>query len=127
VNTTSQPLALLLYEKLMPGSQLVNRLTDLKYRVQTINEPSTLVECAEQAKPMLLIADLESSRNDTCPAIARLKQNPATSHLPVIGIIKEENSPLHTAAQAAGINLIVTEAAILNHLEPLLDQALMLE
>lgn len=127
MNTESQPLALVLYEKLMPGSQLVNRLTDLRYRVQTLNEPSTLVEWAEQAKPMLVIADLESSRNDTCPAISRLKQNPATSHIPVIGIIKQEDSHQNTSAQAAGVNLIVTEAAILNHLEPLLDQALTID
>ena len=32
----TQPLALVLYEKLLPGSQLVNRLQDLNYRVQAI-------------------------------------------------------------------------------------------
>ena len=73
----TQPLALVLYEKLLPGSQLVNRLQDLNYRVQTLSEATTLVECAEQAKPMLVLADLESSRKDVCPSIARLKQNPA--------------------------------------------------
>ena len=123
----TEPLALLVYENLLPGSQLVNRLQDLKYRVQTLNDPATLVECAEQAKPMLVLADLESSRNDVCPAIARLKQNNATSHLPVIGILKEEGGPLQTAAQAAGVTLIVTEAAILNHLPLLLERALQVD
>ena len=54
----TQPLALVLYEKLLPGSQLVNRLQDLNYRVQTVTEPSTLVECAEQSKPMLVFRRL---------------------------------------------------------------------
>ena len=43
----SEPLALVLYEKLLPGSQLVNRLQDLKYRVQTISDPAKLTESAE--------------------------------------------------------------------------------
>ena len=80
----TQPLALVLYEKLLPGSQIVNRLQDLNYRVQTIADAGRLVECAEQAKPMLVLADLESTRNDVCAALARLKQNAATRHLPVI-------------------------------------------
>ena len=37
----TQPLALVLYEKLLPGSQLVNRLQDLNYRVQTIADPAS--------------------------------------------------------------------------------------
>src|SRR5438445_9362650 len=34
------PLALVFYENLLPGSQLVNRLQDLGYRVQTIGDRS---------------------------------------------------------------------------------------
>ena len=34
----TQPLALFFTRRLMPGSQLVNRLQDLKYRVQTVND-----------------------------------------------------------------------------------------
>jgi len=123
----TQPLALVLYEKLLPGSQLVNRLQDLKYRVQTIAEAARLVECAEQAKPMLVLADLESSRKDVCPAIARLKQNEATQHLPVIAFGGENAAELHAEAKAAGVTLIVSEAAILNHLPQMLEQALQLE
>jgi CheY-like chemotaxis protein len=76
-----EPLALILYEKLLPGTQLVNRLQDLKYRVQTLGEAGKLVECAEQVKPMLVLVDLESGRNDVCAALGRLRQNPATQHL----------------------------------------------
>ena len=122
-----QPLALVLYEKLLPGSQLVNRLQDLKYRVQTISDPAMLVDCAEQAKPMVVLADLDSARHDVCAAIVRLKQNPATSHLPVIGYSHENAADLQAAAQNAGVALLVSDTAILTHLPQLLDQALQID
>ena len=74
----TQPLALVLYEKLLPGSQLVNRLQDLNYRVQTVPDTNLLVECCEQTKPMLVLADLRASQQDVCAVIMRLKHNPAT-------------------------------------------------
>lgn len=123
----TQPLALVLYEKLLPGSQLVNRLQDLNYRVQTVAEAERLVDCAEQAKPMLVLADLESSRKDVCPALVRLKQTPATQHLPVIAFSLEKSVELQDEARAAGATLVVTDTAILNHLPQFLDQALHIE
>jgi CheY-like chemotaxis protein len=123
----TQPLALVLYEKLLPGSQLVNRLQDLSYRVQTISEAATLVESAEQSMPMLVLADLESTRKDVCPAIARLKKHPATQHLPVIAFSTEPATDLQEAARAAGATLVVTDTAIVNHLAQFLDQALQVE
>ena len=123
----TQPLALVLYEKLLPGSQLVNRLQDINYRVQTLNDPALLIECAEQARPMLVLADLEPSRNDVCAAIARLKQNQATKHLPVIAFSADQPADLQKTAQEAGVTLLVSETAIMNHLPQLLEQALQVE
>jgi PleD family two-component response regulator len=123
----TQPLALVLYEKLLPGSQVVNKLQDLNYRVKAIADAERLVDCAEQAKPMLVLADLESSRNNVCAALARLRQNAATKHLPVIAFGGENVAELQAAAQAAGVTLIIGEAAMLNHLPEVLDQALQIE
>ena len=123
----TQPLAIVLYEKLLPGTQLVNRLQDLSYRVQTIASADRLVECAEQARPMLVLADLHSTRNDVCAALARLKQNEATKHLPVIAFSGQDTDELQAAAKAAGATLIVNEAAILAHLPQILEQALRVE
>ena len=122
----TQPLALVLYEKLLPGSQLVNRLQDLNYRVQTISDPSLLTQCAEQSKPILVVADLESTQN-VLNALGQLKQNPVTSHLPIIGFSKEDTPEKRNLAEKAGITLFVTEAAIMNHLTQLLQRALELE
>ena len=123
----TQPLALVLYEKLLPGSQLVNRLQDLKYRVQTTTDAAGLLECAQEAKPMLVLADLDSTNGDVCAALARLKQTESTKHLPVIAFSREENAELQNAARATGATLVVTEAGILSHLPQFLDQALQVE
>ena len=123
----TQPLALVLYEKLLPGSQLVNRLQDLSYRVQVLADAGRLLECAEQAKPMVVLADLASTRNDVCAALGRLRQNAATRHLPVVAFSEEGTGELAVAAQAAGATRVVSEAAILNHLPQILEQALQVE
>ena len=91
----TQPLALVVYEKLLPGTQLVNRLQDLNYRVRAVTDSNTLVTCAQQEKPMLVVADLESSRSDVCRVIAELKQDAATQHIPVIAIAREGDAVDH--------------------------------
>jgi CheY-like chemotaxis protein len=119
----TQPLALVLYERLLPGTQLVNRLQDLQYRVETLTDAAKLVECAQQSRPLLVLADLGASHGDIAAVISRLRQNPATSHLPVIGF-GAGNDSVAPAAQAAGATLVVSDTAILNHLPECLDQAL---
>jgi len=76
---------------------------------------------------MLVLADLASARNDVCAALARLKQNAATKHLPVVAFSDEGAAELQAAAQAAGATLVISEAAVLNHLPQILDQALQVE
>ncbi|HSU54710.1 MAG TPA: hypothetical protein VLT36_11680 [Candidatus Dormibacteraeota bacterium] len=121
----SDPLALVMYEKLLPGSQIVNKLTDLKFRVQSLDDPSRLVETAEQSKPLLILADTESSRHDVPAAIGKLKQNAGTSHIPII-VFTRDNQPM-AENEIPGAALVVGDAAILNHLKQVIDQALEVE
>jgi CheY-like chemotaxis protein len=120
----TQPLALVFYEKLLPGSQLVNRLQDLNYRVQTANDLPALLRCAQTDGPMLVVVDLESKRDDVCRAIAALKAEAATHHIPIIAFAGEQAKELQAAAQKAGATLVVSEATIANYLPQLLNQAL---
>src|SRR5664280_1239030 len=120
----TQPLALVVYEKLLPGSQLVNRLQDLKYRVRPVTDASLLVACARQEKPMIVLADIVSSSQDVCGAVARLKQDPETRHIPVIAIAPEHAEETQEEARKAGATLVVSDAAVLNHLPQFLEQAL---
>jgi CheY-like chemotaxis protein len=123
----TQPLALVVYEKLLPGTQLVNRLQDLNYRVRAVTDSTTLVGIARQEKPMLVLADLESRKDDICKVIAELRSDPATQHIPVIAIVKDGDPTLLTAAETAGATLVAGETAILAHLTQFLDRALQVE
>ena len=123
----TEPLALVFYKSLLPGSQLVNRLQDLKYRVQTVSGTALLVDCCEQTRPMLVLADLHTDPQDVCGAIGKLKQNPTTRHIPVIGFGTEQQQDLQDSALACGVTLVVSESALLNHLAQCLDQALSIE
>lgn len=120
----TQPLALVLYEKLMPGSQLVNRLQDLHYRVEILSDPDQLGLAARSDGPMLVFTDLDSRRADICAAISQLKQDPVTAHIPVIAFANERAPQLQTAGRQAGATLVVTDTALLPHLDHLLEQAL---
>jgi CheY-like chemotaxis protein len=122
-----QPLALVLYEKLLPGTQLVNRLQDLNYRVRAVNDPAALVACAELEKPMVVIADLYSRSENVPQALAQLRQNPNTGHIPILAFAPERAVQLQEAGRAAGAALVASEAAIVTHLPQFLEQALQLE
>jgi CheY-like chemotaxis protein len=120
----TQPLALVFYEKLLPGSQLVNRLQDLNYRVQTVNDLAALLNSAQTEGPMLVVVDLASQQGDVCNVIATLKADATTQHVPIIAFAAEQATALQTAAQKAGATLVVGEATIVNYLPELLNQAL---
>ena len=118
-----QPLAIVFYERLMPGSQLVNRLQDLNYRVLALNDADRLAATVQRESPLLLFVDL-ATPGDVCGTIAKLKATPATAHVPVIGFAPDNTPDLLAGAQTAGANIAVSETAVVNHLSQLIDQAL---
>jgi CheY-like chemotaxis protein len=119
----TQPLALIFYERLMPGSQLANRLQDMKYRVMAVNNVELLSVTAKRELPMFLIVDLEA-RGEVAPVIEKIKADPATSHLPVIAFAPDNKADLFATAQKAGASLIIGETTLASHLPQLLDQAM---
>jgi CheY-like chemotaxis protein len=122
----TQPLALIYYEKLMPGSQLANKLQDLNYRVQTVSDPALLQAAALREGPLLVILDLAGG-DKVLSAIAGLKSDAATGHIPVIAFAADGAVAALEAAQKTGANLAASEIAIANHLPELLNQALQIE
>jgi len=121
------PLAIVFYEDLMPGSQLVNRLQDLQYRVQVVTDPGELVAGAGSAGPMLILADLVSTRADICALIQQLRRNPVTAHVPVIAFADDAEEALQGSARAAGATVVVADSAILTHLVQFIERALLVE
>jgi CheY-like chemotaxis protein len=120
----TKPLVMLFFEKLLPGSQLIHRLEDLGYRVQSVGEPGHLLSEAEATKPLLIIADVEPRHQTVCKVITDLRTNKNTSHIPVVAIAGDRNAQAQQAARQAGANLVVTDNAILQHLAQFLAQAL---
>jgi CheY-like chemotaxis protein len=123
----TQPLALLAYERLLPGTQLVNRLQDLGYRVQTLDAATGLVKQAEGEKPIIVVADVGPRNDQLINSIGHLKKNASTAHIPVIAIADAQDTALQEAARAAGATLVVNETAILVHLQQFLEQALQVD
>jgi CheY-like chemotaxis protein len=123
----TEPLAVVAYEKLLPATQLVNRLQDLKYRVLAVTDPDTLIACCEQQKPLIVLVDLTSSRTDMVKVIHQLRGHGGTKHIPVIAYGPEESPEILETARQANATLVASETAILNQLAQLLDHALQIE
>lgn len=123
----TSPLAILFYEDLMPGTQLVHRLQDLRYRVQVVATGEELLTVAATAGPMLIVADLVSKRADVCDLIRKLRATPTTVHIPLIAFADEAEDKLQSAAKTAGATLVVTDAAIIPHLNQFIERALQVE
>lgn len=120
----TQPLAIVCYEVLMPGSQLVNKLQDLGYRVKTLTTAAQLAAEAASARPLVVVADLRSEKCDVCAQIAALRKNKETAHVPVIGFAETKAAALHAQARESGATLVANAHGVLSQLPQLLEQAL---
>ena len=123
----TEPLALVFYEKLLPGQQIVNRLQDLGYRVQTLNNPVLLKEEVQNLKPMLLIVEFPPNGSAVDEAIQSIKQTPETAHVAILAYVSAEQTGLRDIAHLSGADLIASETELLDQLPQLLDQVLRLD
>jgi PleD family two-component response regulator len=123
----TKPLALVFYERLMPGSQLVNRLQDLGYRVMAITEAALLIETAKRERPMLAFVDLVTNRANICAIIKEMKANEETGHIPVVGFAAQKDERLHNEAAKSGATLVASDDALLPQLPHLLEHALQVD
>ena len=123
----TKPLALVFYERLMPGSQLVNRLQDLGYRVLAITEAALLIETAKRERPMLAFVDLVTNRANICSIIKDMKGNEETGHIPVVGFAAQGDQRLHNEAMQSGATLVASDDALLPQLPHLLEHALQVD
>jgi CheY-like chemotaxis protein len=120
------PLALVCYEDLLPGTQLVNRLESLKYRVQTVSA-GELAGASAGAGLMLIFCDLGSKSADVCDVIRRLRRDSATAHVPIVAFADDAEGELAQHAKTAGATVIASDAAVVPHLEQFIQQALQVE
>ncbi len=123
----TKPLALVYYERLMPGTQLVNRLQDLGYRVQTLTEPSLIITTARTERPMVALVDLVTNRANICSIIKEMKADEDTGHIPVVGSAGQNDQKLHNEATRCGATLVAFDDALLPQLPHLLEHALQVD
>lgn len=124
---TFKPLTLLLYERVLPGVQLLDRLADMGYRVQTVPRAGELAATAAREKPLLIIADFAPDAHAVGRAVSALKRDASTAHIPVIALVSAQNDAMQTAARDAGATLVVPDSVILQHLHQFVEQALALD
>jgi PleD family two-component response regulator len=127
MRSTTKPLAIVAYERLMPGSQLGNRLQDLGYRVKTVTDYSALFPAARDEKPMVMILDLKTSRSSSFEPLQQIRSTPETSHIPILGFAPKNSGQLEADAFKAGASLVALDDALLPQLPHLLEQILAIE
>jgi DNA-binding response OmpR family regulator len=120
----NEPLALLLSSRGTIATQLAERLEALRYRMVAVADPVQLGPVAETEKPLVVLADLEGREELVARAVGQLRGQASTMHIPVIGFRRELEDAAQTALAARGFTVAASEAAILNHLPQLLEQAL---
>ena len=122
-----QPLAIVVYQRLLPGSQLVNKLQDLHYRVLALSDPAELLDQALTAHPMLALVDLGAGGTECLSTIRQLRQHADTQHLPIIGFTADPDQQSREAAAESGLTILLGDTAILQHLPQCLQRALEVE
>ncbi len=124
----TRPLALVFYENLLTGNQVMNRLDELGYRVSPVHDLSLLPNQAAQEKPIVLLLEMGAMLERVCAAIRGLRAGPATVHLPVLAYMGELDATLAAraseAAEDAGANVVAQQPGLMAQIEELLDQAL---
>jgi CheY-like chemotaxis protein len=119
----TQPIAVVFYERIMPGSQIVNRLQDMNYRVLPVNNAAQLAAIVKRETPLLLLADL-AAEADVLTAIEKVKSDTVTAHVPIIVFAPDNEPERLEQARKAGADFTVAESSLAVHLAQLVDQAL---
>jgi len=122
--TMMKPLAFVCSDNMVLGTQLVDRLEELGYRVEIIADAHQLSAQTRSSRPFVIVSDLVSRGTDLVPAIKGLRQDKETAHIPIIGMTTNPNRQFHANAVAAGASVVSMESGILAQLPQLLDMAL---
>lgn len=120
----SQPVSMVIHDRLMPGSAIANRLVDRGWRVHTCSGKDVLLEQLRRHKPMLVVVQLDLRGGDTCQLIQDLRADVELAHMAVLAYGPLANTRLRDAAITAGAQVVAAESSILEQLPSLIDAAL---
>jgi len=124
----TKPLAMVAYGNILLGSQLVNRLVDLGYRVSSVVDLGTLATQAEKERPLLLVLDLSASQNgNPLDIIQGIRSAEITTHMPILAVTQVNDPSFHARVREAGATMVAVDSAIVAELPHLLEQVLSFE
>lgn len=122
----TEPLALVSYQNLIPGSQLPTRLRDSGYRVEIVSDRALLGLRIREQRPLVLLLEITSAEDPGLETLRHLKQDPTCSHLPVLAFCGNE-AELGQRVMEAGADLCARSGLLIAQLPALLQRVLELE
>jgi len=103
----------------------VNRLQDLNYRVQAVNDLAGPSARVRKAKAHAAVVDLESKHDDVLPRHCRVESGCRhPTHIPIIAFAGEQAAELQARRAKSRCDAGGRETTIANYLPQLLNQAL---
>jgi PleD family two-component response regulator len=123
----TEPLALIVCEQILAGSQLANRLRDLGYRVSIATNADQLVARVLAERPLVLLVDLNCGLSDVVGSITQLREHLDTCHVPILAFGRRGDRLRQAEARAAGATLVAAADGLAAQLPDLLEQILAIE
>lgn len=88
--------------------------------LEFVKTPEAACESARSETPVVVVADLHSSRCDPLQLAQRFKQDLSLKSIPLIGFFSHVDTALQVAAQQAGYDRVMPRSAFTNNLPRIL-------
>lgn len=123
----SQPVCIVLHDRLMPGSAIANRLVDRGWKVHTHPGVDGILDRLRHRRPMLLVVQLDLRGGDVCRLIEEMRADVELAHIAVLAYGPVANIRQRDEAIAAGAQVVAADSSILDQLPSLIETALALD
>lgn len=119
------PRVLLVEDNEMNRDMLSRRLEKRGYSIAVAVDGAQGVAAAQQSQPALILLDMSLPVMDGWAAASRLKNDPATRHIPIIGLSSHAMTADRERALQAGCNDYDTKPVDLERLIAKIEQCLL--
>ena len=108
-------------QDLMFRSRISETAKALGVEVRFVRDPEELVRSVSEDPPSRVILDLDNPMIRGVETIARLRAEPATAELPIVGYLSHVNREVREAAVAAGCTETLPRSQFVQRLPDLLS------
>lgn len=116
----ASPAAVALVSDLIFASKIRGAGAAAGVATATASTPDDVLEHCRRGDPRVILLDLETRAGDVPALIRRLKAEPETAGVPVIGFVSHVNRAAIDAAREAGANRVLARSAFVRELPALL-------